>query len=304
MKILVCIVHYVPRSGPRHDVEGSSRDDIALRAATVSSCIAQWNSLLGSHHFLLGTDSSLRPEANNIVAVRSSPVSGDVYVCVNGDNHLLADMQGINVKYAQQSHGNPRYLPYFCRNVLLDKRNDYDLFVVVEDDTAALDPSFLLKIGAFYEEHGDRYLLLPNRYELFSGLHYKVYLECPSPQSYQLESSEPGPDRLTTRDGAELCRTASPYTGFFAVTRGQLNGWAELPGFRMPLEGQPMNAIEQAAIPMLARRPIYRPSERNMNYLEVHHLPNRACHARVPWTLLADLLSRPLGAEPVAPRRF
>ena len=293
MRVLLCIAHYFPVSGERHDIEGSSQDGLEKRRDTVVSCIRQWSSLLAEYEFLLGSEGDLSEGVNNVVVKRPAEVHGDVFLCTNRDNHVFHGERVVNFKSAQERLGHARHLPYLCRRVFMEYRDQYDLFIYAEDDTVALDPEFFRKILDFYAEFGDRYLLLPNRYELFSGLSFKVYLENDSPEGYRVASSERGPDRLTTRRGAELARTDSPYVGFYAVTRSQLRDWSEMPAFSTPTQDFNANDLEQAMVPMLGRRPIYRPSRRNMAHLEVHHTPNRACHARVPRTrLIASIEGR------------
>lgn len=293
MRVLLCIAHYVPVSGPRYDVEGSSQDDTEKRKAIVVSCIRQWSSLLSEHRFLLGSEGDLREGVNNVVVKQRNDISGDVFVCTHRDNHVFHDEPVVNVKFAREQAGSARHIPYLCRRVFKHFQQSYDLFAYVEDDIVALDPEFFLKIRDFYDEFGDRYLILPNRYELFSGFSFKVYLENKSPQHFRLVSPEPGPDRLTTRRGAEFERSDSPYVGFYAVTRAQLRDWSAMPNFETPTTDFAANDIEQAMVPMLGRRPIYRPSDRNMAHLECHHTPDRACHAGVPRTrLIASIENR------------
>ena len=295
MRVLLCIAHYFPVSGARHAIEGSSQEGLEQRKTTVVSCIKQWSSLLAEYDFLLGSEGDLIDGVNNVVVKRANKIHGDVFVCTNRDNHVFHGERVVNFKAAQERLGHARHLPYLCRRVFMEYRDRYDLFVYAEDDTVALDPEFFHKVRDFYEEFGNRFLLLPNRYELFSGLSFKVYLENDSPDGYRIASPEPGPDRLTTRRGAELTRTDSPYVGFYAVTRAQLLHWSDMQEFARPTADFNANDLEQAMVPMLGRRPIYRPSKRNMAHFEVHHVPNRACHARVPRTrLIASIENKEL----------
>ena len=294
MRVLVCIAHYVPKSGPRHSIEGSSQETTEQRAATVTYCIQQWSSLLASHRFLLGTDFAVNPAMAGSIVPELNAVSGTIYVCVNADNHLFEHMQSTKVHTAQQPVGDPRHLPYVCRHMFLRLIEDYDLFVYTEDDTVPLDPAFFAKYACFDREFGSEFILLPNRYELFSSRSHKVYLEFPSPEGYRVSSPEPGPDVLTMRDGTELVRTDSPYAGCFAITRQQLRDWVGMPHFFTPTSDFDANVLEQAMIPMFGRRPIYRPARKNLSYLEVHHVSGRNSHARTPARLIIGQLEGPL----------
>ena len=289
MRVLVCVAQYAPRSGPRHAIEGSSQEGAEARAATVSFCVRQWSSLVARRHFLLGTDFGRSPDMAGLIEPVENAVSGSVYVCVNADNYLLDRMPSIKVHTVCQPVGNPRHLPYVCRGIFTSFLDDYDLFVYAEDDTVPLDPGFFARYEAFDREFGPAFVLLPNRYELFAAGAHKVYLGFPSPDGYRVRSPELGPATLTMRDGTELERTDSPYAGCFAVTRDQLRAWAAMPFFYAPTADFDANVLEQAMIPMFGRRPVYRPSRRNVSALEVLHVSGRNGHARTPAGLLMDL---------------
>ena len=291
MRVLACLAHYSPRSGPRHGIEGLSQESLENRVATVVFCLRQWSSLLGPRHFLLGTDFDVSPDMAGLVEPVENTVSGSVYVCVNADNHFLDRLGAVKIHTVRQAAGNPRHLPYVCREIFMRFLGDYDLFVYAEDDTVPLDPGFFAKYEAFDREFGAAFVLLPNRYELFSAGAHKVYLEFPSPNGYRVASPEPGPAILTMRDGTEFERTESPYAGCFAVTREQLTAWAAMPFFDAPTAHFDANVLEQAMIPMFGRRPIYRPSRRNINYLEVQHVSGRNSHASTPGNRLIGYLN-------------
>ncbi len=289
MKVLVVMPHYVPVSRPRHEVEGSSRDGRAARAATVSTCIGQWNSLLNGRHFRLGTRHDVDPAPNASIEEVRTDIAGDVCLCMDAENHLASELKAVSFRAAQQGQADPRLLGYFCRSVLLDFKNEYDLFIYVEDDTAAWDPLFIQTIRNFYDRFGEDLLVLPNRYDLFTGFSYKCYLECPLPNDYRIPPPVGCRPSLTLPEGATFAVKDSPYAGFFAVTRAQLDAWERTPSFRHPSAGRATNALEQAMVPMAGARPVYRPSRSHMDHLEVHHLPNRASHARTPWRKLLSL---------------
>ena len=291
MKVLVCIAHYVPRSGPRHAIEGSSQENLDDRVATVTFCIRQWSSLLGRRHFLLGTGFDLDPEMAGLIEPIDNEISGAVSVCVNADNHLLDRLDAVKIHTVRQAVGNPRHLPYVCREIFTRLVGDYDLFVYAEDDTVPLDPGFFAKYRAFDRKFGPAFVLLPNRYELFSAGGHKVYLDYSLPNGYRVASPEPGPATLTMRDGAELERTDSPYAGCFAVTREHLRAWAAMSFFDIPTADFDANVLEQAMIPMFGRRPVYRPSRRNVSALEVQHVSGRNSHASTPGNRLIGHLN-------------
>ena len=77
------------------------------------------------------------------------------------------------------------------------------------------------------------------------------------------------------------------------MTQAQLRDWSAMPASEVPQTDPIARDLEQAMVPMLGRRPIYRPSDTNMEHLEIHHTPDRACHAGVPHTrLIASIEGR------------
>ena len=295
MKVLVCIPHFYNKSVAQHDIEGSSQDEIGRRTEILLLCLQQWLTLISPDRFFIGSDQSISLVANNVARRSASGIDGDVYLCVSKEDHLLSDLSSLSFKYAKSNILNPRLLPFMCRRVFSDFKNEYDLFVYSEDDTAPLDPLFLKKVANFYKEQGEEYLLLPNRYELFSKERVKVYLDEPSPDAFRFEKHLMFPDQILVNsksDEIELRQTTSPFSGMFAITRQQLFAWMCQSDFFKPIPSSPMNSLEQAMVPMFGKRPVFKPTFRNADYLEVHHVPNRASRAQTPYQLIRTLKNR------------
>lgn len=294
MKILVCIPHFFDRSRRLHAVMGSSQDSPDARAKVVDHCLRQMAGLLSPHRYLLGTSGGdAQTVVNDVMTAAVNPFPGDVCVLTHKDEHLLDLVGAKGYRRVAATLSDPVLLPYACRAVFAEQRDAYDLFFYVEDDIVPLDGAFFAKIAAFYDRFGHDKVVLPQRYELFGHLSAKVYLEHPSPDRYRAEADVEGAPRLTLPSFmGDVHFDLTPFwgTGCFAVTREQLAAWMRFPDFHRPRRDMGIMVMEQAMLPMLGRRPMYRPAVENLDFLEVHHVPNRACHARTPFNNIREHL--------------
>ena len=70
------------------------------------------------------------------------------------------------------------------------------------------------------------------------------------------------------------------------------------PDFSTPVMGaQQMDPMELAQVALRGRRPVYRPARQNLNFLEVHHVPNRASQAPTPFAKLKSFIDAEIGAR-------
>jgi hypothetical protein len=301
VKVLACMPHFF-RAGA-HAVMGSARDRVEDRARVVGYCIRRLASLLGDNEFLLGTPGSV---ANAEVRMLPRRISGELRLCVSGDDHLLDS--GLTTDIVARPlpvGGDPRMLGFACREVFLAEAEAFDLFCFIEDDTAILDGAFFDKTAAFYERFGHDKVILPSRYELFGArdLAWRCYLERDHPPAYAVEPENPGPPELRMPSyGADIVleRTTSVSAGCYVITRDQLLWWSRRPDFRTPRPGR--DIMESAQTPLGGRRPVYRPAAANLNFLEVHHVPDRLCRGATPYTHLRTLSGPEIARREAAPQ--
>ena len=189
------------------------------------------------------------------------------------------------------------HLGFACGEVFIENVNRYDIFSYIEDDTAILDPDFFHKVLVFYVLFGSRHMLLPHRYEMFSRLAMKTFLDQPAPPSFRTKPDFMSDLRLEMPSYGGTVYfdwTDSASSGCYVITREQLAAWAQQPDFLKPVEGSPMDALEQAGTPLGGRFPVYKPALSNMSFLEVHHVPNKASNAVTPRQKLLRLMLAPL----------
>ena len=279
-RVLVAVPHYYGPSSSQ--VLGSSVDTAEERASVVASCLRQAASLLTDHTFTAGTSANI---ANDVIAPAPKRISGDMVVCVSGENHLLALATHGFVAKPRPYAGDPKMLGFACREAFAEQVENYDLFCFIEDDTAIYDGAFFEKADAFYRAFGDERVLLPSRYEVFGARDaaWRVYLERDHPPRYLVEPKVDGPEelRLPGYDGDVVFeRTTSLGAGCYIITREQLRWWMQQPGFLQAIGGR--LTLEAAMIPLEGHFPFYRPAAQNLSFLEVHHTPNRCSQAATP----------------------
>ena len=292
MKVMVCIPHFYPVSFGKNPVQGSSQDAREKRAETVRYCLTHLKSMLASSNLLMGTDGG--NIANRDVSKISRTLDGDVYVCTHSDNHVLDLVNFNSINHVHSGHPSPMLLGCTCRRTFLAKIEQYDLFVYIEDDTVPLDPLFFQKVGAFYRYFGEDKVVIPQRFEIFPGYCNKVYLDHPTPPAFRMRAVGESEPRLSmpTFDGVAVFEATSNHGGgCYALTRAQVLNWSRADDFQRPNPKNPMDALEQAMVPMGGQLPLYKTAIDNIDFLEVHHVPNRACQARTPALKIGSILS-------------
>jgi hypothetical protein len=293
MKILVCIPHFYNRTRPyESDLMGSSVEPLQERIETVRYCLRRLEALLADNSYNLVTSPTGRIGFDTIEAIPSA-ITGDICLCFSQDDHFFGELSSGAIVKGLHNDGDPRLLGYACRRVFAQNLDNYDLYCHIEDDHAILDAEFFDKIAHFHGVFGDDCALLPSRFELAGKgeAAWKTYVDDGAFSSMKVEPPAGAQPNLRIDDWRrtiEFELTRSPYCGFYVITNGQLRSWMNEPDFfeMVPAMLTSMNALELVQIPMMGRLPIYKPSKRNANFLEIHHVPNRLCNATVPQNLM------------------
>jgi hypothetical protein len=311
LRVLVCIPHFYQRGDTaqtRPGAEnGSSADPIEERARVFRYCLAHLGSQLRGVRFRIGSsgerfDAEGREMGMDVVEAALPGVVGDIKIHSVADHHILGHvLDRFDIRFAEayllDSH--PRMLGYQCRFRFARHLEEYDLFCFIEDDTAILDPRFFLKVRAFYDRFGEDKVLLPNRYEL-TGVgdnSYRSYLDGQVMRLHRTSISGEEPDELvadTFENQIRFERTDCALSGCYVLTEGQLRRWMQQPDFTGPVKAlldRGFDPLEMNQIPLMGSLPIYRPAMENLDFLEVHHVPNRLSNARTPRAGMEKLLS-------------
>jgi hypothetical protein len=293
MKVLVCIPHFYNRTRSyASDLMGSSVEPLNERIETVRYGLRRLEALLSDNSYSLSTSPAGRFGFDTIEAM-PNPITGDICLCFSRDDHFFGELSSGGIVKGLHNDGDPRLLGYACRRIFAQNLDNYDLYCCIEDDHAILDAEFFDKIAHFHRVFGEDCAILPSRFELagMGEVAWKTYIDDGAFSSMKIEppaGAQPALHIDDWRRTIEFELTRSPFCGFYIVTNGQLRSWMNEPDFLAPVPDMltGMNTIELVMIPTMGRLPIYKPSKRNPNFLEIYHFPNRLCNAAVPQNLM------------------
>jgi hypothetical protein len=297
MRVLVCIPHFFNRDRTdQSEIMGSSVDPLEQRIETVRYCLRGMQAMLADNAYLLRTS----PESSvgfDRVESMANRITGDICLCVAGENHFFSDLTTGNVIKGLFTARDPRLLGYACRRMFAENVDRYDLYFFTEDDNAVLDAEFFDKAAHFYDVFGENKLLLPNRFELggIGEVAWKVYIDEGAFGHRVMTPPAMAEPMLRLRGWGrdiEFALTGSPFSGAYIITNAQLRAWMQEPDF---VEPDPelaanMDLMELAGIPLRGRLPIYKAAKTNADFFEIHHVPNRACNGTTPQQLMKEMV--------------
>ena len=296
IRVLACIPHFFRRnaadSGMGH---GSNSDQLENRLKQFRYCLKQLTAVLEPVRFLLGSPGRI---AHEQVEPVPQGIGGDIMVVTARDNNLLAEFAPEVALNAFFWDGPSRELGYQCRRLFAQYVGRYDLYLFIEDDTTILDPSFFRKVMAFYRAHGEDKILLPNRFEIFGPAHHgwRAYLDQPAFPNH-CAPARPGPAELSLPffDGDVVFRkTRDSLSGAYIITDAQLRRWMGQSDFHAPdprAVAAGLDPLELTQTPLGGSLPIYRSARQNLDFLEVHHVPNRLTALKTPSSKLRDFIN-------------
>jgi hypothetical protein len=298
-KVLVCIPHFFRRNAEDSGMEnGSNRDSMEVRLEQFRYCLKQISAVLEPVRFLMGSPGRIGHEQVQPIFPKAI---GDIVIVTAPENNLLAELGPFLGLRARLWNGPPRQLGYECRRTFARYLGQYDLYVFIEDDTTILDPSFFRKIMAFYRAHGEDKILQPNRYELFGPPHrgWRAYLDQPAFRHHRVPERPGSPELiLPSFDGDVVFRkTTDAMSGAYIITDGQLRRWIGQPDFQAPSAAAlaaGLDPMELTQVPLGGSLPIYRPAPQDLDFLEIHHVPNRLSALTTPSRKLSEYINASL----------
>ena len=295
LRVLACIPHYFRRNAEDSGViNGSNTDTPASRSIQMGYCLRNLVAILESSQFILGSPNTLAMES---VRQTSKTVSGSVILVTVPENNLLDLISTNTVVDHEFSEGSPRELGYHCRRTFARFVGQYDYYLFIEDDTALLDPRFFQKVAAFHAAFGEGKIVQPNRFELVGRMDgaWRAYLDMPAfPQHRSPEREGPATLALPSYGGDVIFeKTTDAISGCYVISDSQLRQWMTQPHFDHPdpkAIAAGHDPLELTQIALGGTLPIYRPLGQDMNFLEVHHVPNRLSNAKTPKTAIRDIV--------------
>ena len=299
LRVLVCIPHFYRRASDADDGLGSSTDPPQRRAAVIELALRRIVSLLAPSHFILET-SGRSALVFDTVEETPSGISGDIWVCVDKEAHLLPAPLPLPIRL-HRTNGDPLLLGIECRRIFAEHIGKYDLYCYVEDDIAISDPDFFLKYARIYEQLGDGRAIIPSRFEMLYVPYAirRVYLG----ESHQAQHlAMPWNDRpsLEIDDVGRTVRfvqTRTAQGACYVLTDKQMRRWRAQNDFLEYQAIANLNPMETHQIPLGGRLPIYKPARENLSFLEVHHAGARFLTAKTAGSRLRTLLTQEWGTE-------
>ncbi len=204
-----------------------------------------------------------------------------VVVCTTRDQHVLNQLtldRSLFQHYPTDE--DPAMLGFQCQGILRDRWGNYDYYCYLEDDLILHDPWLFVKLRWFNGHVGQDKLLLPNRFELGTGMPvHKVYVDgslrrdvtarfqdvndCP-----RMESQVLGTDVV-------FQRPLNPHSGCWFLSAEQMRHWIRQPFF-LARDTSFIGPLESAAtLGVMRAFKIYKPAPENASFLEIEHYGNR-----------------------------
>ncbi|MBR7621258.1 hypothetical protein JKL49_17825 [Phenylobacterium sp. 20VBR1] len=282
MRILVTIAHYFSaEANSRHSSTNERRRDDRQRAIEEVIC---------AYRGQFGTSTTMDVGTKSFQPGVGSDDDIDIIAVTTSEKHLLTPefCRQYGVKVAKLELENPRMLGFSAQQIIAERANRYDLFVFSEDDLRINDPSFFSKLFWFNQTYGQKRVLFPNRIEWNRRAPtLKTYIDgdLNAKIADNMNAFVSDDDTLY---GAPLGRQTvfrrarNPHSGYFALTRDQLNYWMRQPhwmdrdvGFISPLESS-------ATLGVAKTFSIYKAYGRSSSFLEIEHMDNGFSNLKMP----------------------
>lgn len=278
MRVLLVIAHFY-REQPQSIYSSTNGRLREHRRNTLLQVILQWRALSGE-----GTASVLDINTRSFVPLAACAFSLDIVVLLNRDNHLLekqfAERFGVRVKLVETD--DTRMIPFAAHQVMKESLGKYDWYVYSEEDLLLYDLLFFQKQEEFQAEFGFKRVLQPHRYELNrNGKFLKTYIDGDlrpgfvEPFLGYVKENEALLTFPFCGSQRSLVRSKNPHSGFFCLSAPQLHYWVAQPTF-MDLDCSFVGPLESAAtLSILKSFSIFKPTTKNMEFLEIQHLDNK-----------------------------
>lgn len=279
MRALLCIPHYFkPEEGARHssvDPKRANKRRDALRLVLES-----WRGIFSGPSGLL---TYTPPRDVGVVPLPSRVRHLDICVMVDHDYHLLDQemMERYAVRKISVQTSNPRFLGFGAYSLMERAVASYDWFLFSEDDLCMRDAFLFEKLEWFQRQFGEEALLAPNRYEWNARARYlKTYVDFNLRSGFidpllQLVEGESALQGEVFGRMISFERARNPHSGFFAVSRAQLEGWMKKAAWKS-YDASFIGPLESAAtLGILKQFAIYKAAGQDAAFLEIEHLDDR-----------------------------
>ena len=189
------------------------------------------------------------------------------------ERHVVASLpehQRSRLEVRERIVADPMFLGFEAQGEFVDRLEDFDWFLYLEDDLILGDGLLLEKLAFFNRGAPPEALLLPHRYEFWNGR--KTYIDLSSKAKLDFEWN-----RLTVIEtmGWKFAEFDNPHSGWYCLSREQLGRWLDtgrhwygLCSYYGPRESAATGCLAEAFR-------LYKPHPENMSYLEIRHLDTK-----------------------------
>ena len=164
---------------------------------------------------------------------------------------------------------DPMFVGFRPQEEFVNKVEEFDWFLLIEDDIILSDAFTLEKLEKFNQLSGyENAILYPNRYEMYQGtkryidLTIEIYLEWNKLSSVEIEN-------------VKFAEATNPHAGFYCLSKKQMKQWIKS-GRLWKNQAVNVGPLESAiTFCMFECFSIYKPHPANLNYFEVRHYDNK-----------------------------
>lgn len=159
---------------------------------------------------------------------------------------------------------DPMYISYSIQDEFARRVDEFDWFLLIEDDIVLRDSFMLEKLQKFTRYYGERAILMPHRFEMRGTTKSYIDLTIDSKLAW---------DRLSTEtiDGVAFTDMTNPHSGLYCLSQKQMKLWIQS-GRTWKNQDIFTGPLESAATYCLLESfTVYKPHPCNLNYFEVQH---------------------------------
>ncbi len=165
----------------------------------------------------------------------------------------------------EEENCDPMFVEFRVQERLVNQVDDFDWFMLIEDDIIIHDAYFLEKLSKFNQKCGyDNAVLLPNRYEMWQGMKSYIDLTIDTKLAHNKLS-------LIEIEGVKFAEYTNPHAGMYCLSQSQIKYWIKS-GREWRDKIMFVGPLESAATYCLLECfSLYKPHPSNLNFFEVRH---------------------------------
>lgn len=182
----------------------------------------------------------------------------------------LPDYQQSLIQIEERVDCDPMFVGFKAQDEMINRIDEFDWFIAIEDDIVVRDSSFLDKIECFNKYSGEaRAVLLPHRYEMLKGV--KTYIDLTFSEDLSESFLRWNAASAIAIGDMKFCEFVNPHAGIYCLSKAQLKIWMESGRSwynQVVMAGPLESAITGCLLECFL---LYKPHPSNQHFLEVQH---------------------------------